>query len=298
MNRAEKILKRIFSLPPAPTVLTAVPAFVLVIYVLKTGTGGLLAYFAYAFSAYGLTISLTGCWRAIRSLGSHPLTQKTLAAPLSRRLREDAAFRAELSLYRGFAVNLLYIVMKLAMGVYYRSLWFGFLAAYYALLAAMRFLLLCRRKELQGEARREIELRRYRLCGAALLLMNLALGGIVAFMVHENRSYEYPGTLIYAVAAYAFYAVITAIIHVIKYRRYGSPVLSAAKAINLVAAAVSLLSLETAMLARFGGGENLLFRKKMIGCTGGGICLLVLSMAVIMLVKASKQIKEIKSQNS
>nr|WP_278846197.1 hypothetical protein [Limosilactobacillus mucosae] len=92
----------------------------------------------------------------------------------------------------------------------------------------MRFLLV-RQLNVQDEG---AELRRYRLCGVMLLFMNQALAGIVIFMVHH------PGLLIYAMALYAFYAVILAIINVVKTRRHNSPILSAAKAINLVAAMV------------------------------------------------------------
>ncbi len=149
----------------------------------------------------------------------------------------------------GFFINLLYIVMKLVSGILYRSTWFIALAVYYILLAVMRFLLV-RRLNVQDEVS---ELRRYRLCGVMLLFMNQALADIVIFMVHQNQGFDYPGLLIYAMAAYAFYAVILAIVNVVKTRRHNSPILSAAKAINLVAAMVSILSLETAMLAQFGG---------------------------------------------
>ena len=78
--------------------------------------------------------------------------------------------------------------------------------------------------------------------------------------------------------------------NLIKFRKHGSPVLSAAKAVNLVAAMVSILSLETAMLARFGGDDEA-FRASMTGATGGGICTIVIGMAVFMIVKSPKGIK-------
>lgn len=46
------------------------------------------------------------------------------------------------------------------------------------------------------------------------------------------------------------------VIDLVKYRKYKYPVLSAAKAIRFAAALVSLLSLETAMLAQFGDDES------------------------------------------
>lgn len=295
MERVKKILRRVFFLRPLLAVMLSVPAFAAVIYVLAKEISGPPAYFSYFASAYALAVLGLEAPGAVRSarrwMDRHPLAQKIRNIPLSRRYAEDIKFRAEVSLGVGFTINLLYIVMKLVSGIYYRSAWFIALAVYYSLLAVMRFLLICRKRGPEDRARRELELRRYRLCGCVLLLMNLALSGIVVFMVRDGRGYEYPGTLIYAMAAYAFYAVINAAINVIKFRRYESPVLLAAKAISLAAALVSVLSLETAMLAQFGSEDDPLFRKVMTGATGGGVCLMVLGMALFMIVKASKQLK-------
>ena len=302
MERIKKILKRIFFLPPLFVVIIAVPAFAAVIYVLTKEIRGPLAYLSYFASAYALIITGVGFPGIVRSIRHwiecHPLTRKILSIPMGRRYVEDVKFRAEVSLGIGFTINLLYIVMKMVFGIYYRSTWFIALAVYYTLLAVMRFLLLYRKRWPEGKARQELELRRYRSCGIVLLFMNIALAGIVTFMVHQNRGYEYPGTLIYAMAAYSFYAVIIATINVVKFRRHGSPILSAAKAISLVAALVSILSLETAMLAQFGGEDDPLFRKVMTGATGGGICVIVLGMALFMIVKASKQLKQVNIQNT
>lgn len=302
MELVKKILKRVFFPPPFFIVIIAVPAFAAVFYVLANEINGPPAYLSYLASAYGLMIlgvGVPGIVRSVRRwIECHPLTRKIQSIPLSRRYLEDVRFRAEVSLGIGFAINLLYIVMKLVSGIYYRSTWFVALAVYYMLLAVMRLLLLCRKKWPEGNMRLKLELRRYRLCGYVLLLMNLALSGIVVFMVRYDRGYEYPGTLIYAMAAYSFYAVIIAAVNVVKFRRHESPILSAAKAISLVAALVSILSLETAMLAQFGSEDDPLFRKAMTGATGGGVCVVVLGMALFMIVKASKQLKQINLQNT
>lgn len=144
----------------------------------------------------------------------------------------------------------------------------------------------------------ETEFRRYRLCGIMLLIMNQALAGIVIFMVHQNKGFDYPGLLIYAMAMYSFYSVITAVINLVKFRKHGSPLLSAAKVINLVAALVSILSLETAMLAQFGGDNDPLFRKAMTGATGGGVCTIVIAMAAYMIWRAVKNLKKMQFNNS
>lgn len=112
-------------------------------------------------------------------------------------------------------------------------------------------------------------------------------------MVQHNRGFNYPGLLIYAMAAYSFYSIITAVINLVKFRKHGSPLLSAAKVINLVAAMVSILSLETAMLAQFGSDDDMEFRRLMTGLTGGGVCLTVIAVASFMLWKSARQLKRL-----
>ena len=63
--------------------------------------------------------------------------------------------------------------------------------------------------------------------------------------------------------------------------------------INLVSAMVSILSLETALVTRFGDKDDFSFRQVMTGATGGGVCILVLGIAVYMIVKSSLQLKNI-----
>ena len=295
MEQIKSVLKRLFFLPPLLTVCIAVPSFALVIYVLDKGFRGPLPYAVYVLSAYALVISITGgpgiIKKLVQRLKNHPLTRKMLRIPLVKRFVEDVRFRTSIFLHQGLLVNLLYIAMKLTSGIYYRSWWFLTLAVYYALLAVMRFLLLWR----WGEIGMEMELRRYRLCGTVLLVVNAALAGMVILMVLQNQGYDYPGILIYAMAVYSFYAVITAIINVVRSRRHGSPVLLAAKAINLTAAMMSILALETAMITQFGGEDD--FRKIMTAATGGGVCVIVLGMAVYMIVWSTKRIKQLEIQN-
>lgn len=297
MEQVKAALKRVFCLPPLATVLISVPSFALVIYVLVTDTAGPLAYLGYGLSAYAMAVTTTGVVRMIRAvrggIGEYTLVKKVRAHPVSGRYLDDAAFRAQVSLYPSLCVNLFYAAFKLASGILYGSAWLITLAAYYALLAVMRFLVLTAARKRHSITLAE-EYRRYRLCGALLAVMDLALSGMVLSLVRQEGGYDYPGVLIYVMAMYAFYAVITAVINTVKSRRHGSPALSAAKAISLTAALVSMLALETAMLSQFGGGDDAMFRQVMLSASGGVICAFVFGMAVYMIVRATKQIKILK----
>ena len=208
---------------------------------------------------------------------------------MGARYLADVRFRTDVNLYRSIAINALYIVLKLFLGIHYNAYWFVALAVYYVLLVAMRLALVARRGKEALTVRQEW--RRYRVCGIVLLVMNQALMGIVIYMVRDARGFRYPGYLIYAMAAYSFYAVTQSIVQMVKFRRHGSPLLSAAKAINFVAALVSILALETAMLAEFGGDDEA-FRTVMTGATGGGVCVIVIGMAIYMIIRAGKNLKQ------
>ena len=136
------------------------------------------------------------------------------------------------------------------------------------------------------------EYRRSRLVGILLMPMNLVLSIIVTRMIAFNETYSYPGVLIYGMAAYVFYSVILAVVNVFRFRRHGSPVLSAIKVVSLTAALVALLSLEAAMLAQFSDGEDGIFRGKMLGISGLVICMIILGMSAYMIIHATIELKK------
>ena len=139
------------------------------------------------------------------------------------------------------------------------------------------------------------ELIRYRLCGWVFLAMNLALALIIFFMVYWSRTFTHHMITAIAMAAYTFTAFTIAIINIVKYRKYNSPVYSASKAISLAAACVSMLTLETTMLTTFGDGSmDAITRKIMLGCTGGVISVFIIVMAIYMIIQSSKKLKELK----
>lgn len=296
MDRLKAVLKAVFCPPPLMTFLPALLGYGFVIFVFAHDVQNpFLRYASYLASAYALVITLTGLPYLSRRLKKAKsefdesiLMRKFRSTAVGEKYLTDIHFRNRISLSAGLMINLAYIVMKLSAGIYYRSAWFIALAVYYILLAVMRLFLI----RYMSENDRDKAFRRYRLCGFILLIMNQALAGIVIFIVHQNRGFQYPGILIYAMALYAFYAVITAAVNVVRTRRHNSPVLSAAKAVNLVAALVSILSLTTAMLTQFGGDDDPAFRRTMTGAVGSGVCTIVIGMAFFMIYRANKELKK------
>ena len=296
MDQLYKFVKKVFFLTPVKTVIIAIPSYLFVIFILANNIQNVaISSVAYVLSAYALIITITGIIRIVRMICNMelpPLLKKIVSIPVIGRLIVEHTFRIQIALYSGFLINVVYVIWKLSFGIYYNSAWFISLALYYFVLAWMRLSLIRTFSE-KGETRKKAELKRYRFCGASLLVINIALTGIVVLAVKKENGFTYPGYMIYVMAMYAFYSVITAVINLVKYRKYGSPVLSAAKVISLTTAMVSMFSLESAMLAQFADASQTAFKKIMTECTGGVICVIVIGMAVYMIFRSTKEIRKI-----
>ena len=94
-------------------------------------------------------------------------------------------------------------------------------------------------------------------------------------MVSGQSVSALPGHLIYLSALYTFVMMFLAISNLIRFRKLGSPILSAAKVL-------SLLTLQSALIDRFGTAQGS-FRLMMARLTGSAVYAAVLIIAVWML---------------
>ena len=294
MKLWKKILFKLLFPPVFLVVLLVVASIVGLIYAFAIPGGNeYLVYGSYGVSAYALTVVCARGPATIRGIRRIRQDNKYVSRYFS-----DVHLRMKLSLYGSVGMNTLYGLMQLVSGVYYHSAWFYSLAGYYGALALMRYFLLKETVKETPGTNKFFELLHYRLCGIFLLLINIFLGVMVSYIVWQNRGYEYHYIHTIALAAYTFGSMTKAIINVVKYRKYDSPVMSAAKALSLCSALVSMLTLETAMLSAFGAENGPEFRQIMTALTGAGVCVFVLGMAIYMIVRSTKQINAIKKENT
>lgn len=292
MEALKKLLYKLF-FPHIAIVILSVPiAALFLVYAFAYPQANLvISYIGYAFSAYSLTIVCTKAPVIFRKLKK--LRQENKYITL---YESDAKLRVNISLYSSVAMNILYALLQLFSGFYFHSIWFYALAGYYALLALIRFFLLKDTRKIIPGKDKFYEFLVYRLCGILLLFMNITLSVIVTYIVWQNRGFEYNPIHTIAMATYTFASMTLAIINVVKYRRYESPLLSAARVISLVAALVSMLSLETAMLTAFGEADDQVLRQTMTAITGAAVCLIVLALAIYMIFHSTKEIKRLKKE--
>lgn len=300
MKKAKMILDRF--LHPSKWVICTVPAasFAALIFVFVSNREeSIVAYPIFLLSAYSLVILLTALptlagrftqlklclWKRSR------LIRKVSSTAFGAQYLNDQLFRSRISIYQGMAANFLYMLFRFVTAAQYASVWFFSMAVYYMVLFIMRTFLAFgyRRKEEKGPS---YEHWCYHRTAALLLILNIPMGGMIVLMVRTNSGFSYPGYLIYLSALYTFYMMTLSIVNVVKSRKMGSPILSAAKVLNFISAMMSVLGLQTAMIARFSSsGEN--YRKMMNAITGGAVFFIVIITVVVMMVQSSKNKKKV-----
>lgn len=252
----------------------------------------IIAYISYALSAYTLVIVMLRVPTMVKCIKRILYANKYSGKYLS-----EPELRARISLYSSGAINIVYALLKLIAGIYYRSIWLGAIAIYYIVLSLIRMGLIRQERKCMLFAdvkkRRRFELKSSHFCGCLMFLLNIAVTGLVIQMIWQNKYYDYPGFLIYAQAAFAFYCLTKAIINIVKYRKMERPILSAAKIVSMSCALMSILALQTAMLMTF-GQDQMNFARLMNSLTGAAVCFLVFAMAVWLVHKTRAEIRLLK----
>lgn len=247
----------------------------------------------YVLSFYTLTIWCVRVPKIVRRVRNFKKENRYM-----NRWFSDVRLRTNVTLSGNVMWNGAYAILQLGLGVYHKSAWFCSLSLYYASLALMRFFLVrytLRNKP--GEKKRE-EWQRYRICGWVFLVLNLALSGMMLYMITKNRVTRHHEITVIAISAYTFFTLTVAILNIFRYRKYNSPVISASRAVSLTAACVSMLTLEETMLTTFGGADmTVQTRQLFLGLSGGAIFAFILVMAIYIIVNGNKQIKYTERKN-
>ncbi len=275
-------------------ILTVVSTAALTLVFVKGWDQQAVAYIVYVLSFYTLSVVCVFCALVLPKQYS-TIRQKIYDNPLGNRYMTDRVFRTNISLSVSFLISMLYVGINVWSWYVLRSYWFMVLGVYYAIMAVMRYILV-RYVRIQKIGTSILgEWKRARVCACILLLINLSLSGAVLMILFESKGYDYPGILIYVMAAYTFYALIHAIVEIIKYRKLGSPVMSTAKMVSLSAALVSMLNLETAMFAQFGAEMSLDNQRLFIMLTGAGVSVTVVSLSLSLIMKSNKEIRRMQN---
>ncbi len=243
------------------------------------------AYPIYVGSLVALVI--VGFWLVPRFLrwAKKPPQERRIRFPLE----EEKDFTRSLAISLG--VNIAYGLFHLAQG----SWWMVSNGLYYLVNALILGVLMGYQRwilRLEDRYRRErIGWRVYELCGGLLLVLNLAMSGLVFQIIWQGHGEEYPGLLVFAVAAYTFYKLTIAVLRLLQCRKNRSPILGVARNMDLIEALMALFQLQTGLFAAF--GQDFQHITLMNCFTGGAVCLSVVLGALGMMLHGRRRRSEV-----
>lgn len=203
----------------------------------------------------------------------------------------DRDFRRNVGVFGGIVLNFVYAVFKAVTGILYSSVFSVSMAVYYLILGLMRLGLAYsyRKKDVKGGVMYERHC--YRRTAWFLFLLNIPMGGIIILMICTDPSVNYPGYTIYASATYTFYMMTLSVINLVKFRKSKSPILSSSKVLNFIAALMSVLGLQNALISTFSEDAES-YRTMMNTLTGTAIYAIVIISALYMIIHARNTEKE------
>lgn len=272
--------------PGTAVTLVLVPlAALFLIYMLINGDGGPFSIASYILSFYALVIVSARVPEIIAFIKKIKNGNKYLNIYFS-----DPELRARISLYGALVINIAYAIFQVGLGLVHSSLWYYSLGGYYIMLSLMRFFLV--RHDRKGEEARLLNRQAIcRLIGVFLLVMTLVLSGVILHMIQLNVTIVHHEITTIALAAYTFTALTLAIVQIARKRRSKSLVFMVSKAISLVCALVSIITLENAMITAFGEDDGGEMARVMVAITGAAVCAAVVAIAVYIIVIANKRLQ-------
>ena len=165
---------------------------------------------------------------------------------LINKYKTDKKFHDQVGLYVGATINLAFVVVQLYGGIKYQSVWFTALAIYNAILAGVKFYI-GKSIDKTGQSGWTV----FRIVGLVMSILNVALITMISIMIADPSIaiHKYGLDIAIIIAVWTIISTIIAIKEVVKTHKKNEPVAIASRLVQLVKSAVSILMLQTAMIA-------------------------------------------------
>ena len=291
MKKILKFLKK----PPIWFMMLALFIFIIsltiTIICLVKETNNFLSYTMYAVSA----ISLSYCIYTIIifiPIIKHKYNELCLKNKKLEILTKNSNVRVSITTTISTIINIIYCIMLSISAILSHSVWVACLAGYYFILISTKLVVLLTglniiKHKQENSQTRKVKL--YRNIGILLIILALAMSSMIIQMITMEADISYENLLIYAVALYTFYKLISSIVFAIKNKSKKNYIVQCIRNINLVTSVVSLFSLQVALIKTFSNGENMSAMNIM---TGVCVSFFIIILGVIIIINEKKKIKK------
>lgn len=241
-------------------------------YVLYVISALALAYFVYTIVIFAPKLKCN-------------ITSLLMQHKFTREFLSNYGFRTFLTSCFSFIFNLAFVIFQGILAIKSKSYWYASITAYYLLLCFMKGNVFLSKIKDDTKAK---QLKTYKSSGIMFILLTIALSGIIVLIYKTNRVFEYAGLAIYVVATYTFFNLSMSIYNLVKSRKQTSYYVQNLKNVNLAHSVFSLFVLQVALFQAFSPESNTGFANAL---TGGVVCLLILTIGILMIVRANKNLK-------
>jgi len=305
-----KFFKAVFKKLKEPDIAVAVTAVILlalsvggVTAVILCNAPSAIAYVCYSLSAiflaYVIYVAVYG-WVKVRPRFYEWAERHRVAGRFFR----DLTFRTMIFAGIGVLINVGYasfnavygIMLAVHYGIVATSIWYCAVAVYYIVLSVTRTVIVARTRKVNVSCRLSPtekstqKLKIYRATGVLLLILTVALIIILWTMVrYPSMGFRYEGLLIFVAAAYTFYKITFAVHNLIRVRGIEDYAVRAVRNIYFTDALVSVLALQTALLAAYSDGADFTWLTALVGTV---ICVVSAYMGIYMIVNAFRKLSK------
>lgn len=228
----------------------------------------------------------------------------------ARKFVGDLTFRTMIFAAVGMFINVGYatfnavygIIIASHYGLIATSIWYCAVAIYYIILSVTRAVIIARTRNvnisekltpLQQNAQK---IKIYRATGTLLLILTVALIAILWTMVqYPSMGFRFEGLLIFVAAAFTCYKTAFAVHNLIRVRGITDYAVRAVRNINFTDALVSVLALQTALLAAYSDGVDFTWLTALVGTA---VCVVSAYMGVYMIVNGFKKFRRQKETSA
>jgi len=211
----------------------------------------------------------------------------------TRMLLEQFDFRTLIFAMGSCVINFVYALYNGVLGMVIMSWWNISFGAYYLALSLMRGNILFyhyrkKKRNIPLEEEKKLEIKAYRGNGIMLVLLPVCLSVAIGFMARGEKSFHYFSFTIYIAAVYAFYKIIMSFVNIVRARKLDDFSIRGIRSVNVADSLVSILALQTALLANYSEANGGLYN----AVTGGFVCVLTIALGVYIIVNATRHLKK------
>lgn len=301
-----KFIKAIFKKLKEPTAAVATVSAIL----LLLSVGGVLASIflnaphALSYVLYGVSALFLGYFIYVAVFGWLKVRPRFISWAekhrYTRKFIGDLTFRTMIFAAVGMLINVGYaafnavygIIIAVNYGLVATSIWYCAVAIYYIILSVTRAIIITRTRNvnvsatLTAQQQNAQKIKIYRGTGVFLLILTVALIIILWTMVqYPSMGFRFEGLLIFVAAAFTCYKIVFAVHNLIRVRGINDYAVRAVRNINFTDALVSVLALQTALLAAYSEGVDFTWLTALVGTS---VCVVSAYMGVYMIVNGAK----------